>query len=208
MSIYESMCLEVEIWMLLVKTVLLAVFHTIVLRIKIKLVLVPSAAVDGFEVFLNTAVVKPVILTWFWFLCSTNCVRWRRSSLAPKESLTWWPTTPAPSATQTLSSRSTTPSALTWRVERSPTSSSLILVRVCGRESDGMELKELLGFCCVNEWKHGIVALLFVLNFFFFFINMFLVEKVTHESITFWIVVNCLLKILSYFFHPFKVKVK
>lgn len=62
------------------------------------------------------------------FLRSTSCVRWRRSSLAPKESLTWWPMTPAPSVTPTLWSRPTTRFALTSRLARSQISSNSILV--------------------------------------------------------------------------------
>lgn len=62
------------------------------------------------------------------YLYSTSCAKSRRLSLAPKESPTWWPTTPAPSATQTPSLRSMIQFALTWTPARSQISSSLTAV--------------------------------------------------------------------------------
>lgn len=61
-------------------------------------------------------------------LYSTSCAKSRRLSLAPKESPTWWPTTPAPSATQTPTLRSMIQFASTWTTARSQTSSSLTAV--------------------------------------------------------------------------------
>lgn len=59
---------------------------------------------------------------------STSCARWRKSSLALRESLTWWLTMPAPSATLIPWSRPMIRSRLTWRLAKSQNSSSLILV--------------------------------------------------------------------------------
>lgn len=77
---------------------------------------------------INVSFCIKILLSLSVCFCSTSCARWRKSSLALRESLTWWPTMPAPSATLIPWSRPTIRSALTWRLAKSQTSSSLTLV--------------------------------------------------------------------------------